>query len=610
MTLPQIEALAIIAGMLILFVSDRLRYDLVAALALSAAVLTGVVPAKKAFEGFASPVIIIIASVLVISRAVAVSGVIDNAMRRLMRVLDSTTLQIAALTAAVSFLSAFVKNVGALGVFMPVAIQAAERRNRPVSRYLMPLAFGSLIGGTITQIGTSPNVLISAVRQEVMGKPYHLFDFTPVGLPLTCVAIAFLSVGWRLLPTNRRGQPTPEKRFAIEDYTSEAVLPEDSPLVGKTVADLEALGDDEVTVTGIIREQSHRYVPRPHWTLYAGDILVLQGDPTALQPVVDQAKLKLLGADEMAALKPRDKDDVLETVEAVIAPDSLLIGNTPQDLRLRQNYEVNLLALSRADEPTSARLALQPLRAERYRCAARPAEPARPCADRIGLLPLAERNLAMGRPRWRWMPLLILLAALIAIATNVVAVEVGFFVAATLIVLLRLATPREAYDAVEWPIIVMLGCLIPVGEALKDTGAAGLMADGLTVIAAQLPAYLAVGLIMVVSMLVTPLLHHAAAVLLMGPVAAAVAKNLGLGPDAFLMAVAFGAASRLPDPDRASEQHAGDGAGRLPVQRLLAAGFAAVDPGGGVRDRADPADVAAAIAGSPRWVSLRSTHPT
>src|SRR5215469_7398922 len=208
--------------MIALFVSNRLRYDLVAALALSAAVLLGVVPVDKAFTGFSSSVIIIIASVLVISRAVGISGIIDNAMRRLMRVLDSTTLQVGTLTAAVTFMSAFVKNVGALGVFMPVAIQTAERRNRPVSRYLMPLAFGSLIGGTITQIGTSPNILISQVRQQVLGQPYHLFDFTPVGLPLTCVAIVFLSVGWRLLPANRRGQPTPEKRFAIEDYTSEA----------------------------------------------------------------------------------------------------------------------------------------------------------------------------------------------------------------------------------------------------------------------------------------------------------------------------------------------------------------------------------------------------
>jgi len=506
------------------------------------------VPAKKAFEGFASPVVIIIASVLVVSRAVAVSGVIDAAMRRVLRVLDSTTLQIAALTAAVSFLSAFVKNVGALGVFMPVAIQAAERRNRPVSRYLMPLAFGSLIGGTITQIGTSPNVLISEVRQQVMGQPYHMFDYTPVGLPLTCVAIAFLSVGWRLLPTNRRGQPTPEKRFAIEDYTSEASVPEDSPIGGKTVADFEALSEGEVTVTAIIRDQGHRYVPHAHWTLYAGDILVLQGDPTVVQPVVDQARLKLLGAEEIAALKPRDKDDVLETVEAVIAPDSRLIGNTPRDLHLRQNYEVNLLALSRSEERIATRLGSSRFAPSDVVVLQGRQTQLNRALTELGLLPLAERNLAIGRPRWRWLPLLILLAAMIAIALGAMPPEVGFFVAATVIVLLRLVTPREAYDAVEWPIIVMLGCLIPVGEALKDTGAAGLLADGLTVIAAHLPAYLAVGLIMVVSMLVTPLLHHAAAVLLMGPVAAAVAKNLGFGPDAFLMAVAFGAASDFLTP--------------------------------------------------------------
>ena len=548
MTLHQIEALAIIAGMLVLFVSDRLRYDIVAALALSVAVLTGVVPANKAFSGFSSSVIIIIASVLVISRAVAVSGVIDSAMRRVLRILNSTTLQVGALTSAVTFISAFVKNVGALGVFMPVAIQAAERRKRPVSRYLMPLAFGSLIGGTITEIGTSPNVLISQVRQEVVGQPYHMFDFTPVGLPLSLIAVIFLSVGWRLLPANRRGQPTPEKRFAIEDYTSEAALPAESPMVGKTVADFEALSEGDVTLVAIIREQSHRYVPRSHWTLFAGDILVMEGDPTALQPLVDQAKLKMLGAEEIAALKPRNKDDVLETAEAVVAPDSLLIGRTPQDLHLRQNYEINMLALSRSGQRTTTRL-----RQSRFESGdivvlqGRQTQLTRALTD-LKVLPLAERNLSIGTPRWRYLPIVILSAAMIAVSVGAVQVEIGFFVAATLIVLLRLITPREAYDAIDWPIIVMLGCLIPVGEALKDTGAAGLMANGLTVIAAQLPVYLAVGLILVVSMLVTPMLHHAAAVLVMGPVAAAVAKNLGLGPDAFLMAVAFGAACDFLTP--------------------------------------------------------------
>jgi di/tricarboxylate transporter len=548
MTLHQIESLTIVAAMIILFMSDRIRYDMVAALALSAAILTGVVPPKKAFEGFSSSVIIIIASVLVISRAITISGVVAAAMRRLLRHLDSTTLQVGALTAAVTFMSAFVKNIGALGVFMPVAIQAAERRNRPPSHYLMPLAFGSLIGGTITQIGTSPNILISEVRQQILGQPYHLFDYTPIGLPLSIVAVAFLSIGWRLLPTNRRGQPSSEKRFAIEDYTSEAELPDDSPMAGKTVADLEALGEGEVTVSAIIREHSHRYVPRPHWMLYPGDTLVLQGDPTALQPVLDHAKLKLLGAEAIAALKPRNKDDTLETVEAVITPESLLINRTPQDLHLRQTYEVNLLALSQSGQQTSARLRHSRFAPGDIVVLQGRQTPLTNALTELHLLPLAERDLNIGTPRWRYLPLAILLAAMIAVATGLLQVEIGFFLAATLIVLLRLVTPRQAYDAVEWPIIIMLGCLIPVGEALKDTGTAALMADALTLLAAHLPAYCAVALIMIVSMLVTPMLHHAAAVLVMGPVAAAVAKNLGLGPDAFLMAVAFGAACDFLTP--------------------------------------------------------------
>jgi di/tricarboxylate transporter len=250
----------------------------------------------------------------------------------------------------------------------------------------------------------------------------------------------------------------------------------------------------------------------------------------------------------MAALKPRDKNDVLETTEAVIAPDSRLIGRTPRELHLRTTYEVNLLALSRSGQQMTSRLhhtRFEPgdivvLQGRQSQLASAETE--------LRLLPLAERSLAVGRPRWRYLPLLILVVAMLAIALNLVQVEVGFFIAATVVVLLRQITPREAYDAIDWPIIVMLGSLIPVGEALKDTGAAKIMADGLTVLAVQMPGYCAVGLILVVSMLVTPMLHHAAAVLVMGPIAAVVAKNLGLAPDAFLMAVAFGAASDFLTP--------------------------------------------------------------
>jgi di/tricarboxylate transporter len=547
LTLHQIEALAIIAGMLVLFLSDRLRYDLVGATALSAAALLGVVPAHKAFSGFSSPVVIIIASVLVVSRAVAASGVIERAMRFALRWLRSTTAQVGGLTACVTLLSAFVKNVGALGIFMPVAIQAAERQNRPVSRYLMPLAFGSLIGGTITLIGTSPNILISQVREQVTGQPFGMFDFTSIGLPLSFAAVVFLSVGWRLLPANRRGQPTSEKRFKVEDYTTEALVPAGSALVGQTVKSFEAEMDHGLLVTAIVREQTHRYVPRGHWVFYADDILVLQGDPAALQPLIDEGRLSLVNSKAVAELKPEDKDDALETLEAVVSPASGLVGQTVRSLRMRSRFEVNMLAAGGAGA-RSDRLRQRSFAAGDVVVLQGQTSRLNEALRRLDLLPLAERNLSIGQRRSRYLPLVILAAALLAVGMRWVEVEVGFFVAATVILLLRLISVREAYEAIDWPVIVMLGCLIPVGEAIKETGAAGLMADGLTVVAVHLPGTLAVGLILVVSMLVTPFLHHAAAVVVMGPVAAAVAKHLGYGTDPFLMAVAFGAACDFLTP--------------------------------------------------------------
>jgi di/tricarboxylate transporter len=545
-TLHQIVAFSIVGGMLALFVSDRLRYDVIAGLALMAAALTGIVPREKAFEGFANPVIIIIAAVLVLGRAIAVSGIVEATVRRLLKRLHSISLQVGALTACVTLLSAFLKNVGTLGIFMPIAIQTAERSRRSASLYLMPLAFGSLVGGTITQIGTSPNLLISAVRQETQGRPFTLFDFTPVGLPLSVAAVGFLAFGWRLIPKGRRGQTTRQKQFKIEEYTTEVRLPAGSPLVGKTVNDLEVMGEGDVTVTAIVREGDRHYVPAGHWVLYADDLLILEADPVTLKPLLDQGRLGPVGAVELTA--SHSKDDKLEVGEAVVMAASPLIGRTPADLHLRQRYEVNLLAIGRGGQHLTSQL-----RNTRFRMGDTVVLQGRQAAlsetlARLGCLPLAERYLAIGRSRPRFLAVGILAVVMALVAFGLVPAEVAFFGAAVLVVLCGVLTPKEAYDAVDWPIVVMLGCLIPVGEALKETGATGLMADALTLVAAHLTGSLAVGFILLVSMLVTPFLHHAAAVLVMGPVAASVAGKLGYGPDAFLMAVALGASCDFLTP--------------------------------------------------------------
>ena len=546
MTLHQSEAFLIVASMLGLFVWGGLRHDIVALLALAAALLTGVVPADKAFLGFANPVIIIIASVLVLSRAITISGAIELAIGWALRRLHSTSAQIGALTACVAILSAFMKNVGTLGIFMPIAIQTAERAERSPSAYLMPLAFGSLIGGTITQIGTSPNLLISVVRQDFEGHPFALFDFAPVGLPLTVLAVVFLALGWRLIPKDRAAQRAVAKRFEIEDYLSEAKISGASPFAGKTVQDVEDFGNGGVAITAIIREGNRRHIPSGEWKLFESDILVLQADPAVLKPFLDQGQLELVGAAGASLLQ--DKEEELETVEAVVMADSPMVGQTSFDLHLRRRFQTNLLSISRGVQRLTTRLARTRFQVGDVVLLQGRAKTLPEAMAQLGCLPLAERYLTMGRNRPRLLPLMILVAAMVLVALKLLPVEVAFFIAAVLVVLLRLLTPKEAYDAIDWPIVVMLGALIPVGESLQATGAAGLVGNGLTIIAAHLPGGLAVALVLLTSMLVTPFLHHAPAVVVMGPIAAILARNLGFMPDAFLMAVALGASCDFLTP--------------------------------------------------------------
>jgi di/tricarboxylate transporter len=545
LTIHQIEALLIILAMLGLFMSGRLRYDLVGALALVAAVALGVVPQDKAFLGFANPVIVIIASVLVVSRAIASSSVLESVVGPVVARLRSPSLQIGVLTAAVAYLSAFIKNVGTLGIFIPVAIQAARRSGRPRSIYLMPLAFGSLLGGTITKIGTSPNLLISSVRRDLGLPAFGLFDFAAVGLPLTTIAILFLAFGWRLLP-RREGQKPADEAFAIEAYSTELRVPADAQRVDLTVDAFEELGDGEIAIAAILREGARRYVPASHWRLFAGDVLIVIGDPVVVHKVVAKTGFEVVGSGELAAAE--DAMDEMEVVEVLVPADSLLVGSTPASLRLRHRFGVNLVAVRKASKTVIGRL-----RSHRF-------EPGdivllqgwgRTLASalgELGVLPLADRRLALGRRASGLIPIGLLAAALLLVGLHLVPVEVAFFGAAVFTVLLRQVKVKEAYAAIDMPVIVMLGCLIPVGEGLRETGATALIGDVLTHAARAVSGPQAIGLVMLVAMLLTPLLHHAAAVLVLGPVAAAVAANLGYRTDPFLMAVALGCACDFLTP--------------------------------------------------------------
>jgi di/tricarboxylate transporter len=461
--------------------------------------------------------------------------------------MQTSFMQVAVLASAVTALSAFIKNIGALAIFIPIALQVARRTGKPASRVLMPLASGSLLGGLVTLIGTSPNVIVSRMREQITGEPFHMFDFAPVGLGLAVVGVIFLTFGWRLLPKIKRGGgATPETRFSIEDYITEVRLPEASPYTGKTVRDLEALGDGNVTVAAIIRENHRRYIPAGFWPLFAGDILVLKADTHALSKLVDAATLELIHGKELAPGEARDEG--LGVVEAVVTPNSTMIGSTVEQLSLRERYGLNLLALSRSGRRIGQRLRrirfqegdLVVLQGREERLNDKLAA--------LGCLPLAERNVPLGRTRNLYLPAVILGLALALVTAEIVTVPVGFFGAAVAMLVLQLLTLKEAYDAVEWPVLVLFGALIPVSEALQTTGATELVASWLSVAAQHLPPFGALGMTLLAAMALTPFLNNAATVLVMAPIGASLAKQLGLNSDPFLMAVAVGAACDFLTP--------------------------------------------------------------
>ena len=542
MTPDQAIAFAILGVTICLFIWDRLPYDLVALLALVAGVATGIIPAAKAFEGFADDIVIIVGSALVISHAVARSGLVETAMRPLLPYLKTERTQVPILAGAVALMSVFTKNIGALAIFMPVALQLARRTGSSPSALLMPMAFASLLGGIITLVGTSPNIIVSRVREEVVGKPFGMFDYTPVGLGIAVVGVAFLSFGYRLLPRDRRGAASRDAAFTMEGYTAEARVPPDSPLIGRTVAQLQALGDAQVRLAAIIRERFRRYFPSPERQLLAGDVLLLEGEPEDLERLIARGGLQLAGEAPDAARRP------MSVVEGVVASDSSLVGQTSVGAGLQPRHGVGLLAVSRSGQRITQRLDTLRLRAGDVVVLKGDGERLSETLGHLHVLPLAERGLSLGASHRSFIPGAVLLGAMVLVALHLVPVAVAFFGAAVLLLLLRVMPMEEAYRAVDWPVLVLLGALIPVSNAVRDTGGTDLIAGWLSHVAQGLPPVAGLALVLVAAMAVTPFLNNAATVLMLGPIAATLARKLGLNPDPFLMAVALGAASDFLTP--------------------------------------------------------------
>jgi di/tricarboxylate transporter len=537
MTPQQALAFAILAGAVACFAWGRFRYDIVALVALAASVLVGVVTPKQAFQGFTSDVVVIIASALVVSAAVARSGLIEQLLQPLLGQLKTADTQVPALAASTAALSMATKNVGALAILMPVAIRLARATRTSPSSLLMPMAFMSLLGGLVTLVGTSTNIIVSQIRETTLGKPFQMFDFAPVGLVLTAVGLAWVSVGWRLLPRDRQGQSGMGEAIA-GSYATEAVVAADWPEALSRLGDLK-LGQDRVQATAFIREGKRTDRPRSDRRLRGGDVLVLEGEHEGLNAVF--SRTPLVHAPGRNAVEKEAARDELRTIEAVVQPNSALIGRSAGGLQLAQQFGVKLLAVNRSDARIVERMGRLVLRAGDV-LILEAGERTLPGALRsLGLLPLVERPVQVGGATRRFVPVAVLTVAMLLVAFKVLPVAIAFFGAAVVMVASGALSMREAYASLDAQVLILIGALTPVSEAVQTTGGAGLIAGGLADVLGGSPGLLVLAVLMVAAMACSPFLHNAPTVLVLGPISVALASRLHLRPDAFLMAIATGA---------------------------------------------------------------------
>ena len=552
MTTPQIMAFGIILASLILFAWGSWRYDVVAMGALVVAVICGIVPSETAFSGFSDPAVITVAAVLIISQSLQRSGAINVLASSIGKLPSNPTIQIGALTLTVAILSAFMNNVGALALMLPVAIRAAQASNMPPSRVLMPIAFGSLLGGLTTLIGTPPNIIISSYRAEVMGKSFGegggfgMFDFAPVGALAALVGVIFIiTIGYRLIPHREGGDTALEDLMKIDEYVTELAVPEGSPLIGKPIRELVVLADGDVSVVALIRQGEKELAPPWYTRMMPGDHLMIEGGTEAIAMAVEKSDFDLV-TDRDISTESLSSDEVI-VIEAVVNPGSRLEGRTAGGLRINSRYGVNILAVARQGKPIRDRIGHIRFQAGDVVLIQGAEQLIYESLNSLGCLPLASREIAVPGQR-SYLPLVIFATAIAAAVFGLVRIDVAFVAAVVVLVATRLFPLREMYDSVEWPVIILLGAFLPVGAALNSTGATDLIADGITAIAGGMPLWVMLITIMTISALLSAVINNAATAVLMAPIAVSVANIAGVNFDPFLMAVAIGSSSAFLTP--------------------------------------------------------------
>ena len=545
MTTDQIILFTLFGAVFGLLLWGRFRYDLVAFAALMTGVVLGVVPEKDAFSGFGHPATLIVALVLVVSAGLVRSGAVLLITRTLIDASRSLGAHITIMGAVGGILSAFMNNVAALALLMPVDIQTARKAGRQPGLSLMPLSFATILGGMVTLIGTPPNIIIASIRQQSLGAPFGMFDFAPVGGIAAIAGLAFVAlIGWRLIPSREDATLNHED---ISQYIAELIIPEDSKLVGQRIAELQEEADSaDVAVLGLIRDGKRRYGSARNIALQAGDALVIEATPDALDEFRSTLKLSVADAEREERLNA-DGEGV-EIIEVVIPEGSRLDGRSAQTVGLAWRQRTVLLGISRQGRKITSQLRKTQLQAGDILLLLVPRDTAGHVTDWLGVLPLANRGLAVTENSKVWLAIGLFGGAVAAASFGLIYLPIALGLVVIAYVLARIVPLSELYTHIEWPVVVLLGSMIPLGAALETSGGTELISGALVNLTDGMPAWVVLSVLMVVTMTLSDVLNNTATTIVAAPVGIQMAQSLNVSPDPFLMAVAVAASSAFLTP--------------------------------------------------------------
>ncbi|MGY3439299.1 MULTISPECIES: SLC13 family permease [unclassified Marinovum] len=545
MTTDQIILFLLFGGVFGFLLWGRFRYDIVAFTALLLGVVLGVVDTKHAFDGFGHPATLIVALVLVVSAGLVRSGAVLLITRTLIDQSRALGGHIALMGGVGAVLSGFMNNVAALALLMPVDIQTARKAGRSPAQSLMPLSFATILGGMVTLIGTPPNIIIASIRGEQLGEPFKMFDFAPVGGVAALAGLLFVAlIGWRLIPLR---EDALSKARELEPYIAELTVPADNKVVGQRVRDLtEAADKADVSILGLIRGGKRRYGAVLNTKIDAGDALVLEATPEALDEF--RTNLDLAFADERREELLQAETDGLSLVEVVVPDTSRLNGKTVQSVGLVWRHRTILMGISRKGQRITKQMGQTIIEPGDILLLLAPRESATVVTDWLGVLPLADRGLAVTENSKTWAAIGLFAGAVAAASFGLIYLPVALGLVVVAYVLLKILPLAELYDHIEWPVVVLLGSMIPLGSALETSGGTELLAGGLVGLTEGWPVWAVLTVLMVVTMTLSDVLNNTATAIVAAPVGIQMAQTLGVSPDPFLMCVAVAASAAFLTP--------------------------------------------------------------